>query len=102
MIFTGILTVDAGKGIRSGQACNIRQEAPFSACVFIRAAADDRSIQLTVLNQQHFPVRMIPFAPGSLHTGQQVQLSGLPSGKYILRITVDGSTTEEEIVIKQR
>ncbi|NIG56200.1 hypothetical protein [Chitinophaga sp. Cy-1792] len=83
--------------------CTMWQEQGDERMFHIRSAmiGDQGQTTLTVLNEQRVPVRIIPFAPGSLYTAQSVKLTGIPSGNYIFRVTMAGRAEEKFFVIEQ-
>ncbi|NSL86463.1 T9SS type A sorting domain-containing protein [Chitinophaga sp. Mgbs1] len=82
--------------------CSITQQQGDSVSIRIRMEEEESGCsQLTILNSQHFPVRMIPFAPQSISAGQLVCVTGLPPGIYIVRITMAGKAAEKQFVIRQ-
>ncbi|MFB6458047.1 hypothetical protein ACE38W_22435 [Chitinophaga sp. Hz27] len=84
--------------------CTMWQERGNERMFFIRSDAgrdQEQTTTLTVLDEQRIPVRIIPFAPGSLYTVQSVKLTGIPSGKYIFRVTMADRAEEKLFVIEQ-
>ncbi|MBV8251095.1 MAG: hypothetical protein JO154_00710 [Chitinophaga sp.] len=85
------------------KAYTIRQEGPYANRFEISVAGNNvrGPVILTVLNDQHIPVRIIPFEPSSLASAQRVQLTGLPSGKYIFNFSLTGKAGEKAFEIRQ-
>lgn len=83
--------------------CRIIQEQQYSGRLFVQmemAGAEENPV-LTILDNHHSPVRMIPIAPNSISAGQLVCLTGLSAGEYIARVTVAGRVAEKNIEIRQ-
>ncbi|CAL1518261.1 hypothetical protein [Chitinophaga sp. MM2321] len=82
---------------------SMQQEEAYSANIFVKIEEKEitGNLQVTILNSQYIPLRIIPFAPNSIAAGQLVCLAGLSSGKYIVRITMADRAAEEQFVIRQ-
>nr|WP_295870794.1 hypothetical protein [uncultured Chitinophaga sp.] len=89
--------------INNSLPCRIIQEQPYSGRLFVQmeTVEGEENLLLTIFDNHHSPVRMIPIAPNSLPAGQLVCLTGLSAGEYIARVTVAGRVAEKNIEIRQ-
>lgn len=83
--------------------CRIIQEQPFSDRLFVQmeGIGEEGNPVLTISDNHHSPVRIIPIAPNSISAGQLVCLPGLSAGTYTARVTVAGRVAEKNIEIRQ-
>ncbi|RBL90586.1 hypothetical protein [Chitinophaga flava] len=90
-------------GINNRLPCTIIQQQDNSSHLFVKLEGVEvgENLLLTIFDNHHSPVRMIPIAPNSISAGQLICLTGLSSGKYIARVTVAGRVAEENIEIRQ-